>query len=81
MCCQMFTSICPLKKKSAPLLRKGAVKCTYLAAWQIQRRMLTEINESSLIPKKLSVKSNTVKQLKAFGIISSEIPISPLALC
>ena len=28
MCYQIFTSICALKKKSAPLLPKWAVKCT-----------------------------------------------------
>ena len=30
--------ICPLKKKSAPLLPEGTVKCTHLAVQQIYRR-------------------------------------------
>ena len=41
------------------------------------QRMLTEINKSGAIAKKkkkIRVKSDTVKHLKAFKIISSEIP-------
>ena len=41
------------------------------------QRILAEINESST-KKKILVKSDTVKHLKAFGIISKEIPISLL---
>ena len=40
------------------------------------QRMLTEINESGAIPKiRISVESDTAKRLKAFRIISSEMPI------
>ena len=44
--------------------------------------MVTEINKSGAIAKKkkIRVKSDTVKHLKAFKIISSEIPISLLIL-
>ena len=41
------------------------------------QRILAEINESST-KKKILVKSDTVKHLKAFGIILKEIPISLL---
>ena len=45
------------------------------------QRMLTEINKSGTIAKKLiSVESDTVKHLKTFTIISSEMPISLLVL-
>ena len=41
------------------------------------QRMLTEINESGAIAKiRISVESDTVKHLKAFRIISSEMPVS-----
>ena len=42
--------ICSLRKKSAPLLPEGTVKCTHLAVQQIHR-MLTEINKSGVITK------------------------------
>ena len=41
--------ICSLRKNSVPLLPKGTVKCTHLAA-NLQR-MLTEINKSDTIAK------------------------------
>ena len=45
------------------------------------QRVLTEIKESGTIAKtRISVESDTVKHLKAFRIISSEIPISLLIL-
>ena len=45
------------------------------------QRMLAEINESGAVDKKwISVESDTVKHLKAFRIISSEMPISLLIL-
>ena len=45
------------------------------------QRMRIEINESGTIAKiRISVESDTVKHLKAFRIISSEIPISLLIL-
>ena len=40
------------------------------------QRMLTEINESGAIAKiRISVESDTVKHLKAFRIISRQMPI------
>ena len=45
------------------------------------QRLPTEINETGTIAKvRISVESNTVKRLKAFRIISSEMPISLLIL-
>ena len=45
------------------------------------QRMLTEIEESSTITKtRISVDSDTVKNLKAFRITSSEMSISLLIL-
>ena len=45
------------------------------------QRMLTEIKESDTIAKtRISVDSDTVKHLKAFRIISGEMPISLLIL-
>ena len=43
------------------------------------QRMLAEIKESGTIAKtRISVESNTVKHVKAFRIISVEMPISLL---
>ena len=45
------------------------------------QRMLTEINDSGAIAKKsISVESDTIKHLKAFTIISSQMSISRLIL-
>ena len=45
------------------------------------QRMLTKINKSGTIAKiRISVESDTVKHLKAFRMISSEMPISLLIL-
>ena len=45
------------------------------------QRMPTEINESGAVDKKwISVENDTVKHLKAFRIISSEMRISLLIL-
>ena len=45
------------------------------------QRMITKIEESSTITKRrISVDSDTVKNLKAFRIISGEMPISLLIL-
>ena len=45
------------------------------------QRMLTEINESDTIAKiRISMEKVTVKHLKVFRIISSEMPISLLFL-
>ena len=53
--------ICSLRKKSAPLLPEGIVKCTHWAVQQIHR-MLTEINKSGVITKiRIWVESDTVK--------------------
>ena len=63
--------ICPLRKKSAPLLPEGTVT--------VKNTHLTEINKMALLAK-ISMESDTVKHLKAFKIISSEMPISLLIL-
>ena len=61
--------ICPLRKRSALLLPEVTVKCTHLA------------NESGAIDKiRILVKSDTVKHLETFRIISSEMPVSFLTL-
>ena len=45
------------------------------------QRKLTEIKESGTIAKtRISMESDTVKHLKAFRIISGEMPISLLIL-
>ena len=45
------------------------------------QRLPTEINESGAIAKiRISVESDTVKRLKTFRIISSEMPLSLLIL-
>ena len=45
------------------------------------QRMLTEIKESGTIAKtRISLENDTVKHLKAFRIISGEMPISLLIL-
>ena len=74
--------ICPLTKKSAPCLPAGTVECIYTSgSITSSQRMLTEINESDTIAKiKISVESDTVKHLKAFRIISYEMPISFLII-
>ena len=63
-------------KESAPCLPEGTVECIYtFGSIASSQRMLTEINESDTIAKiKISVESDTVKHLKAFRIISYEMP-------
>ena len=43
--------ICPLRKKTEPLLHEGTVKCTHLPAWQSLQSMIAEIRESGAIAK------------------------------
>ena len=46
-----------------------------------ENKWINEINESGAIAKiSISVESDTVKLLKAFRIISSEVPVSLLIL-
>ena len=45
------------------------------------KRILTEINKNAAMAKiKISVENDTVKSLKTFRIISSEILVSPLII-
>ena len=80
MCCQMCSYV-PSRRRVHSSCRKGSKMYTFDSITNSQR-MLTEINKSGAIAKKkkIRVKSDTVKHLKAFRIISSEIPISLLIL-
>ena len=70
-----------LRKKSATSFSWGDNKMYKSGSLVSSRRMLTEINERGTIAKKwMSVESDTVKHLKTFRIISSEMPISLLVL-
>ena len=70
-----------LRKKSATSFSWGDSKMYKFGSIVRSQRMLTEINESGTIAKKwISVESDTVKHLKTFIIISSEMPISLLVL-
>ena len=59
--------ICPLEKKSAPLLREGTLSINMYTSGSIAnlQRMLTEINESGTVAKiRILVESDTVKHFE-----------------
>ena len=69
------------RKKSAPLLPEGTVKCIYTSvSIQNSQRMQTEINESVTIAKVGFSQKWYCQTLKAFRIVSREIKISILIL-
>ena len=67
--------ICSHRKKRAPLVLEGTVKCTHIASSIANsQKMQTEINESSTIAK---IQNKDISR-KAFRIISNEMKISLL---
>ena len=62
--------ICPLRKKGAPLLPEGTVKCTLLAAYQVHRGCLLKSTKVAIAEIRISVESGTVKYLKTILLLS-----------
>ena len=63
----LYVYISPFRKKSAPLLPDGTVKCKYRSGnIADSQRLIPEINESGAIVKiRIWVESDTVQHLKA----------------
>ena len=67
--------ICPLRRKSAPLLPQGTVKCTNGAIG-------TSGTYGAITKARSSVKKkDTVRYLKTFRIVSNETPASSFRPC
>ena len=74
--------ICPFRKKSAPHLPEGTVKCSYLAPYKIHRAHQEEETKWRYCQGKSFIgTSDTARHLKTFRIISNEKLILFLILC
>ena len=75
--------ICALKSYSASLLPEGTNKMYTTGITANSQRISTKISENSSVAKikNFSGRSDTIRHLKIFRIISNEMPVLLLILC